>query len=78
MLFCFFTADYTDFSDWENVANFSQRSTIDSMVKLTFVLGAVEAAFRFCNQTVVVDLPKFVAADANFVSGSARPGVRSG
>ena len=77
MLFCFFTADYTDFSDWENVANFSQPSTIESMVKLTFVLGAVEVAFRFCNQTAVVDHPKFVAADANALSGTARPGIRS-
>ena len=46
--------------------------------QLTFVLSAVEVAFRFSDESVVVDLPKFVAADSNFISSSAGTGVRSG
>jgi len=45
--------------------------------QLTFVLSAVEVAFRFCDESVVVDLPKFVAADSNSFARAARAGVRS-
>jgi hypothetical protein len=34
-------------------------------------------AFRFGDETVVVDLPQFVAADAYAFSAAARPGVGS-
>jgi hypothetical protein len=37
---------------------------IDAELELTFVLSAVEMASRFCDESVLVDLPKFVAADA--------------
>ena len=50
---------------------------IDAVLELTFVLGAVEMAFRFCDESVVVDLPKFVAADAKAFSRATRSGVRS-
>jgi hypothetical protein len=36
-----------------------------SAVELTFVFGAIKVAFRFCDQSVIVDLPKFVAADSD-------------
>jgi hypothetical protein len=39
-----------------------------SAVKLPFVLRAIKVAFRFCDQPVVVDLPKFTAADSNAFS----------
>ena len=45
--------------------------------ELAIVLGAVEMAFRFCDESVLVDLPKFVAADAKAFSRAARSGVRS-
>ena len=45
--------------------------------QLAIVLGGVEVAFRFRDESVLVDLPKFVAVDPNFVSGSARSGVGS-
>jgi len=51
---------------------------IDPVFELTFVLGTVEMAFRFCDELVVVDLPKFVAADSNTLFRAARPGVGSG
>ena len=38
---------------------------IDTVLELTFVLCAVEMAFRFCDEPILVDLPKFVAADAS-------------
>src|SRR5437016_7949817 len=50
---------------------------IDSELELTFVLSAVEVAFRFCDESVVVDPPKFVAADAKAFSPAARSGIRS-
>src|SRR5438874_12225857 len=50
---------------------------IDSELELTFVLSAVEVAFRFCDESVVVDPPKFVAADAKAFSRAARSGIRS-
>jgi len=31
------------------------------VLELALVLGAVEMAFRFCNELLVVDLPEFVA-----------------
>jgi len=46
--------------------------------QLAIVLDGVEVAFRFRDESVLVDLPKFVAVDPNFVSGSARSGVGSG
>src|SRR5437868_7409179 len=45
-------------------------------VELTFVLRGVEMAFRFCDKAVIVDFPKFVATDSNFISTAARSGVR--
>ena len=42
--------------------------------ELAIVLGGVEMAFRFGDQAVIVDLPQFVAADANRISVS---GVRA-
>ena len=50
---------------------------VDSALELTFVLGAIEMAFRFCDKSVVVNLPKFVAADAKTFSRTAGSGVRS-
>src|SRR6266487_1775485 len=50
---------------------------IDSVLELAFILRAVKVAFRFCDQSAVVDLPNFVAADSNPFSGAARAGVRS-
>ena len=41
------------------------------------VFCAVEISFRFRDQTVIVDLPKFVTTDSNAFSRAARPGVRS-
>ena len=45
--------------------------------QLTFVLRAVEMAFRFADESVFVDLPKFVATDSNAFSCAAWPGVDS-
>src|SRR5438270_7769651 len=45
--------------------------------ELPFILSGIEMTFRFADESVVVDLPKFVAADANTISSSARYGVRS-
>src|SRR5437016_14350731 len=50
---------------------------VDSFLELTLVLGGVEMAFRFADETVPVDLPKFVASDSNFVSLAAGSGVGS-
>jgi hypothetical protein len=41
---------------------------VDSVLELAFVLGAVEVAFRFRDESVIVDLPQFVAADTDAVS----------
>jgi len=46
---------------------------VDTVLELTFVLRAIEMAFRFCDESVIVDLPKFVAADSNAFSRAARP-----
>ena len=43
------------------------------LTELPFVIRGVEVAFRFSNQTIIVDLPKFVTANPNFISGAARP-----
>src|SRR5947208_1289856 len=45
--------------------------------QLAFVLRAVEMAFRFADESFVVDLPKFVPADSNAFSCAARSGVGS-
>src|SRR5438270_2202133 len=50
---------------------------VDSFLELTLVLCVVEMAFRFADETVLVDLPKFVAADANAFSRAAGSGVGS-
>jgi hypothetical protein len=50
---------------------------IDSVLELTFVARAVEMAFRFCDESVFIKLPEFLAADANAFSCAARPGVGS-
>ena len=56
----------------------SGKSSLVRTFQLFLVIGGIEMAFRFSDQSVVVDLPKFVTADPNFVSGAARSGVRSG
>jgi len=45
--------------------------------ELTFVLSAVEMAFRFCDEPVGIKFPQFVAPDANSFSRAARSSVRS-
>jgi KaiC/GvpD/RAD55 family RecA-like ATPase len=50
---------------------------IDSELELPLVFCGIEMAFRISNQTVLVDLPKFVATDSNAFSGAAGSGVRS-
>src|SRR5256885_8146545 len=40
------------------------------------VIRGVEVAFRLRDQSVVVDLPKFVAADSNFISSADRKSTR--
>jgi len=45
--------------------------------QLAIVLGGVEVAFRFGDEAVVVDLPKFIAVDSNAFARAARPGVGS-
>jgi len=41
------------------------RTCADSVFDLVFVLRAIKVAFRFCNEAVIVDPPKFIAADSN-------------
>ncbi len=50
---------------------------VNSVLELTFVLGGIEMAFGFCDESVVVEVPKFIAADANAFSRAARTGVGS-
>ena len=50
---------------------------IDAVLELPLVFCGIEMAFRFCDKSVVVDLPKFVAADAKTFSRTAGSGVRS-
>jgi hypothetical protein len=50
----------------------------DSVLELTFVLSGVKVAFRVLDESGVVKLPKFVAADSNPFPSAARSRVRSG
>ena len=50
---------------------------IDAALELPLVFCGIEMAFRISNQTVLVDLPKFVAAKSKAFSRAARSGVRS-
>src|SRR5206468_4958024 len=45
----------------------------DSVLELAFALRAVKMALRFCDESVVVNLPKFVAADSNNISHPSAP-----
>jgi hypothetical protein len=54
-----------------------EQLAIEFVFELALVLGAIEMAFRFRDESVVVDLPKFVSADLNAFPGAARSGVRS-
>jgi hypothetical protein len=42
--------------------------TNDTVFELALVLRAVDMAFRFTDEAVVVDLPKFAVADSNAFS----------
>ena len=57
-------------SDSREFANCNVTLAIDSLLDLALVFRAVEVSFRFRNEAVIVDLPKFVAADANALSCS--------
>ena len=50
---------------------------VDSVLELAFVLCGVEMAFRLRDQSVVADLPEFIAADPNAFARTARSGVGS-
>src|SRR5437667_3934929 len=50
---------------------------VDCVFELMFVLRAVEMPFRLRDQSVVADLPEFVAADSNAFARAARCGVGS-
>jgi hypothetical protein len=50
---------------------------IDSVLELAFILRAVKVALRFCDESVVVDLPEFGPADPNASSRAVEPGVGS-
>ena len=92
--FVLLTANYTDVSDWGSDVSSSrtfrdfQFSILDpqptdhwslvTFLELPLVIRGVEVAFRFRDQSVVVDLPKFVAADSNFISSATGSGVSSG
>jgi hypothetical protein len=54
-----------------------RQLAIASVLELTFVLRAVEVAFRVLDEAGVIKLPKFVAADSNAFSRAARPGIGS-
>ena len=43
------------------------------MLELAFVIGGVEMAFRLRDQSVVADLPEFIATDSNAFSRAAGP-----
>ena len=51
---------------------------VDSVLELTFVLGGIEMAFGFCDESIVIDLPNFVTADSNAFPRAAGSGVHSG
>src|SRR5256885_5312569 len=57
---------------------FENDSCWSLSVELSLVLSGVEMTFRFRDQSLTVDLPRFAAADPDFVTGSAWTGVRSG
>ena len=42
------------------------RLPYNCAAQLAIVLGGIEVAVRFRDESVVIDLPKFVAADPNF------------
>lgn len=72
-------------SDQKSQFSFQESSTLSLLtchsslsVELALVLHGVEMSFRFPDQPVIVDLPKFVAADSNFFPSAAGSGVRSG
>ena len=50
---------------------------VDPVLELTFVLRAVEMAFALCDKSVAVDLPKFVAANSDSITGATRACVRA-
>src|SRR6266436_511687 len=50
---------------------------IDSVLELAIIVHGVEVAFRFCDESIVAHLPKFISADANTFSGATRSGVGS-
>jgi hypothetical protein len=43
---------------------------IDTVLELAFVIRAVEVAFRFADERIIVDLPELVAADSDAFSGA--------
>src|ERR1700736_5174726 len=45
--------------------------------KLPLIIRAVEMAFRFADEPVIVDLPNFVATDSDAFSSTAGPAVGS-
>ena len=48
-----------------------QTSTIKHAAlaaQLPFVIRGIEMAFRFCDQPIAVDLPKFISTDSNAFS----------
>ena len=62
---------------WLNADIAFYSLVIDAVLELPLVFCGIEMAFRFCDKSVVVDLPKFVAADAKTFSRTAGSGVRS-
>src|SRR5947208_4351380 len=50
---------------------------IDAVIELPLVFCGIEMAFRISNQTVLVELPKFVAANSKAFPRATRSGVRS-
>ena len=64
-------------NQWLEKLSPNRNLAIDSVLELTFVLRAVEMAFGFSDEPVLVDLPKFVATDANSITGATRACVRS-
>ena len=59
--------------DDRSLAPMLTRSFSSFALELALVISGVVVTLRFSDQSVVVDLPKFVAADPNFVSRSAGP-----
>ena len=42
-----------------------QLLSVYTVLELALIFDGVEVAFRFCDESVVIDLPKFVAANPN-------------